>query len=49
MQYATFGVIILGLAIIMTVIARSVIRTDRIKRLEADADLLSGARSADLP
>ncbi|MEO8362822.1 MAG: hypothetical protein ABI570_00365 [Ilumatobacteraceae bacterium] len=49
MQYATFGVIILGLAIIMTVIARSVIRTDRIKKLEAEADLLSGATSADLP
>jgi hypothetical protein len=31
MQYVTFGVIILGLGIIMTVIARSVIRTDRIK------------------
>lgn len=31
MQYVTFGVIIIGLLIIMTVIARSVIRTDRIK------------------
>ena len=31
MQYVTFGIIIIGLLIIMTVIARSVIRTDRIK------------------
>lgn len=31
MQYATFAVLIAGLTLIMTVIARSVIRTDRAK------------------
>ncbi len=31
MQYATFAVLIAGLTVIMTVIARSVIRTDRAK------------------
>lgn len=32
MQYVTFGVIIVGLGIILTVVARSVVRTDRAKK-----------------
>lgn len=39
MQYVTLGVIIAGLAIIMTVIARSVINTDRVKTRQAESDL----------
>ncbi|MEO5975165.1 MAG: hypothetical protein ABIQ38_08205 [Ilumatobacteraceae bacterium] len=31
MQYVTLGVIVVGLLIILTVVVRSVIRTDRIK------------------
>lgn len=38
MQYATFGVIIAGLGIIMTVIARNVMRTDRAKARQAESD-----------
>jgi hypothetical protein len=32
MQYVTFGVIIVGLGIILTVVARSVVRTDQAKK-----------------
>lgn len=39
MQYATFGVIIAGLGVIMTVIARNVVRTDRAKARQAEPDL----------
>lgn len=39
MQYVTFGVIIAGLGIILTVVARSVIRTDRAKTRRAEPDL----------
>ncbi|MHB1090373.1 MAG: hypothetical protein ACYC0U_04810 [Ilumatobacteraceae bacterium] len=39
MQYATFGAIIAGLGFIMTVIARSVIRTDRAKARQAEVEL----------
>lgn len=39
MQYLTFGVIIVGLGIIMTVIGRNVIRTDRAKARQVEADL----------
>lgn len=37
MQYATFGVIIAGLGFIMTVIARSVVRSDRAKMRQMES------------
>jgi len=39
MQYATMAAIIAGLGIIMTVITRSVIRTDRAKMRQAESEL----------
>lgn len=44
MQYATLGVIIAGLGIIMTVIARNVMRTDRAKAHQAESDLSKPSR-----
>jgi hypothetical protein len=38
MQYVTFGVIIAGLGFIMTVIARSVVRSDRAKMRQLETD-----------
>lgn len=39
MQYATFAVIVVGLGIILTVITRNVIRTDRAKIRHTESDL----------
>ena len=40
LQYATFGIIIAGLAVVMTVVLRNVLRSDRRKAAEvADPDL----------
>ena len=45
LQYATFGVIILGLAVIMTVIFRNVLRADKRKVAEIGAIDAAGGQT----